>query len=78
MGKKKNPAKRLLLYFGGLLIMTLGVAISVKSDLGVTPISSIPYTMTVVTGMELGLATMLFSVARSIRVTAPSFAFTLR
>ena len=43
--------------------MTLGVAISVKSDLGVTPISSIPYTMTVVTGMELGLATMLFSVA---------------
>lgn len=63
MEKKKNPAKRLLLYFGGLLIMTLGVAISVKSDLGVTPISSIPYTMTVVTGMELGPATMLFSVA---------------
>lgn len=42
--------------------MTLGVAISVKSDLGVTPISSIPYTMTVVTGMDLGIATMIFSV----------------
>ena len=42
--------------------MTLGVAISVKTDLGVTPISSIPYTMTVVTGMDLGIATMLFSV----------------
>lgn len=53
---------RLLFYFGGLIIMTLGVAISVKSDLGVTPISSIPYTMTVVTGMDLGIATMIFSV----------------
>ena len=63
MKKGKNIGKRLLLYFGGLLIMTLGVAISVKSCLGVTPISSIPYTMTVVTGMDLGIATMLFSVA---------------
>lgn len=63
MKKNENTGKRLLLYFGGLLIMTLGVAISVKSDLGVTPISSIPYTMTVVTGMELGIATILFSVA---------------
>ncbi len=58
----KNSGKRLLFYFGGLLIMTLGVAISVKYDLGVTPISSIPYTMTVVTGMDLGIATILFSV----------------
>ena len=63
MKRKENIGKRLLLYFGGLLIMTLGVAISVKSDLGVTSISSIPYTITVVTGMELGIATMIFSVA---------------
>jgi uncharacterized membrane protein YczE len=42
--------------------MTFGVAISVKSDLGVTPISSIPYTMTIVTGMDLGVATIIFSV----------------
>ena len=34
--------------------MTFGVVLSVKSDLGVTPISSIPYTMTVVAGMDLG------------------------
>lgn len=43
--------------------MTFGVVLSVKSDLGVTPISSIPYTMTVVAGMDLGLATIVFSVA---------------
>ena len=62
MRTKGKTGIRLLFYFGGLIIMTLGVAISVKSDLGVTPISSIPYTMTVVTGMDLGIATMIFSV----------------
>ena len=59
---KRKFATKLLFYFGGLIVMTLGVVISVKSDLGVTPISSIPYTMTVVWGMDLGIATMLFSV----------------
>lgn len=62
MKTKSKLGLRLLFYFGGLIIMTLGVAISVKSDLGVTPISSIPYTMTVVMGMDLGIATMIFSV----------------
>ena len=62
MRTKGKTGIRLLLYFGGLILMTLGVAISVKTDLGVTPISSIPYTMTVVTGMDLGIATMLFSI----------------
>lgn len=62
MKSKNKIALRLLFYLGGLIIMTLGVAVSVKSDLGVTPISSIPYTMTVVTGMDLGIATMIFSV----------------
>ena len=52
---------KLLFYFGGLLIMTFGVVLSVKSDLGVTPISSIPYTVTVVSGQDLGFATILFS-----------------
>ena len=59
---KRKFVTKLLFYFGGLIVMTLGVVISVKSDLGVTPISSIPYTMTVVWGMDLGIATMLFSV----------------
>jgi len=62
MKNNKRIGRKLLFYFGGLIIMTFGVAISVKSDLGVTPISSIPYTMTVVSGMDLGIATMIFSV----------------
>ena len=59
---KKSSAIRLFLYFAGFLIMTFGVAVSIKSGLGVSPISSVPYTMTVVFGIELGLATTLFSI----------------
>ena len=62
----KRTAIRLALYLGGLLVMTLGVAVSVKSGLGVTPISSIPYTMTIVFGIELGLATTIFSVVAAL------------
>ncbi|MCD8241502.1 MAG: DUF6198 family protein [Lachnospiraceae bacterium] len=38
----------------------MGIAISVKSNLGVSPVSSIPYTITCVFGMEMGNATILF------------------
>ncbi len=33
---------------------------SVKSNLGVSPVSSIPYTITCITGLEMGKATILF------------------
>lgn len=51
---------RLIFYFVGLFIMTIGVSISVKSNLGVSPVSSIPYTVTKVWGIEMGKATILF------------------
>ena len=43
--------------------MTAGIAISVKSNLGVSPVSSIPYTMTKIWGIEMGKATILFHIA---------------
>lgn len=55
-----NRGRRLVMYFTGLFIMTAGIAISVKSDLGVSPVSSIPYTLTCVWGIEMGKATILF------------------
>lgn len=48
------------MYFLGLFIMTIGIALSVKSNLGVSPVSSIPYTMTCVWGIEMGIATIIF------------------
>lgn len=55
-----NIVKRLLMYIVGLFVMTIGIAISVKSNLGVSPVSSIPYTMTCIWGIEMGKATILF------------------
>ncbi len=59
----KNLKIRLPMYFIGLFIMTVGIAFSVRSDLGVSPVSSPPYTLTVVWNVEMGMATFLFHVA---------------
>lgn len=56
----KNIPIRISMYLGGLFILTLGIALSVKSDLGVSPLSSLPYTVTCVWGVEMGKATIIF------------------
>lgn len=60
--KNENLAIRLGAYFFGLFLMTLGGSMSVKSNLGVSPVSSIPYTITCITGLEMGKATIVFLV----------------
>ncbi len=60
--KNSKLGIRLLYYFGGFFVMTIGIALSVKSNLGVSPVSSIPYTMTCVWGIEMGIATVIFHV----------------
>lgn len=60
--KNENYAVRLVLYLMGLFIMTLGVSMSVKSNLGVSPVSSIPYMITCITGLEMGKATIVFHI----------------
>lgn len=62
MGKNNNMVTRIIMYLLGLFVMTMGIAISVKSNLGVSPVSSIPYTMTCVWGIEMGRATILFHI----------------
>lgn len=63
MKVKKNLGTRLVMYLVGLFIMTAGIAVSVKSNLGTAPVSSVPYTMTRVWGIEMGKATMIFHAA---------------
>ena len=55
-------AKRLLIYILGLFLMTLGIGLSIKANLGVSPVSSIPYTITLIAGIEMGKATILFHI----------------
>ncbi len=63
MKDSKNFRIRIPVYFLGLFIMTIGVSLSVKSNLGVSPVSSIPYTITRVWGIEMGNATIIFHLA---------------
>lgn len=58
--RREKLAKRIFWYFVGLFIMTAGIALSVKSDLGVSPVSSIPYAITKIFGIELGNTTIMF------------------
>ena len=51
---KKKLIKRVFLYCLGLFLMALGVSFSVKSDLGVSPVNSIPYVVSLITGIEQG------------------------
>lgn len=59
---KQGIIRRICAYALGLFILALGVSISVKSDLGVSPVSSIPYTYSVILGWDMGLvAALLFT-----------------
>ena len=53
--------KRIMLFVGGLFVMSLGVGLSIKSGLGVTPISSIPYSLTLASGVNIGITTIIFN-----------------
>ncbi|MBP3855473.1 MAG: hypothetical protein IK990_07690 [Ruminiclostridium sp.] len=55
----KDMPLRLLKYFGGLFIMTAGIAFSVLSDLGVSPLSSLPYAVELCGGIEMGAGTSI-------------------
>ena len=56
MKQLKNIKTRTAMYFIGLFVMTIGIALSVKSNLGVSPVAlpiSISQTQVIVYGMEL-------------------------
>lgn len=50
--------KRYLLLLVGLSIMAFGVAFSIKASLGTSPISSVPYVVSLVTSLTVGTATI--------------------
>ena len=52
--------KRLFSYFLGLFTLTVAIGLSIKANLGISPVSSVPYTLTVVWGVEIGIATVIF------------------
>ena len=55
--------KRICSFVIGLFIMSIGVAFSITSTLGTTPISSIAYSLTLITNIGIGTTTFVFNAA---------------
>lgn len=59
--KKKNLVRRYIVFVFGLFISSLGVAFVTKASLGTSPISSIPYVLSLKFSPSLGVFTIYFS-----------------
>ena len=53
--------KRLLFLCLGLIIMAFGVAFSIKAALGTSPISSVPYVTSEISGLSVGTTTIIMN-----------------
>ncbi|MFI3208388.1 MAG: hypothetical protein R3Y40_04565 [Eubacteriales bacterium] len=53
----KKIITSIIVYCSGLFIMAIGISLAIISDLGVSPVSSIPYVVSVITGIDLGMCT---------------------
>lgn len=60
MNKPNLLFKRILIYCTGLLILAFGVSISILSDLGVSPVNSVPYVVSNIINVELGTCVTIF------------------
>lgn len=59
---RKGLVKRYVLFFIGLLVLSLGIALITKASLGTSPITSIPYSLSMIfTSLTLGNFTILYS-----------------
>lgn len=54
----KNLLKRYTLLLAGLMIMSLGMVFSIKADLGTSPISSLPYVISLFAPWTVGQVTI--------------------
>lgn len=57
MSMKVKLALRLSVYIAGLFLLALGVAFAVSSDLGVSPVNVLPYTLSCLTAKDQGSLT---------------------
>jgi uncharacterized membrane protein YczE len=60
--KKDRLLIRCIVQVAGLFIMALGVALSVKADLGTSPISSVPYVYSMGFPFTMGVSTVAINV----------------
>lgn len=59
--KISHPIRRLILLCIGLILMAFGVAFSIKAALGTSPISSVPYVTAAISGLSVGITTIIIN-----------------
>jgi uncharacterized protein len=50
--------KRLILYILGLFLLALGATFSIRASLGVSPVTSLPYALALITPFSVGITTV--------------------
>ncbi|WP_233193636.1 YitT family protein [Sporosarcina sp. P3] len=55
-------SKQLTLYVIGLFLLSLGVSFSIQADLGVSPVSSLAYAISLTSGLTIGITTVLANI----------------
>ncbi|WP_301108014.1 DUF6198 family protein [Sporosarcina sp.] len=55
----KIISKRLTLYVLGLFLLSLGVSFSIQASLGVSPVSSLAYAISLTAGLSIGITTII-------------------
>lgn len=60
--RREHLATRIITLIIGLWIMALGVAFSIAADMGTSPISGVPYTISMFTPLSVGMLTIIMHV----------------
>jgi len=58
--KKERLLLRLMIYLVGIFMVSLGIVLCKKSELGISPISSVPYVFEYIVPVSFGTLTMFF------------------
>jgi len=62
MLRNRNLVKRIIIYVIGLFLYSLGIAITAKSDLGIAPVSTLPYALSFILPVSFGITTFFMTV----------------
>ena len=61
--KGRALIRRTIFLIVGLIIMSFGVALSIRASLGTSPVSSVPYVLNLISGLSVGTTTILVNVS---------------
>lgn len=60
--KENNLKIRIIIYVIGLFLYSLGIGISAKSELGIAPVSTLPYALSYVLPLSFGITTFIMTI----------------